>query len=39
MVKALYGTKPEGMKDIDWKKLDTNPVATIRLYLGDDVMY
>ena len=35
MVKALYGTKPEGMVDIDWKEL----VATIRLCLRDDMMY
>jgi hypothetical protein len=39
MVKALYGTKPEGMADIDWKELEAKAVATIRLCLGDDVMY
>jgi hypothetical protein len=39
MVKALYGTKPEGMTDIDWKELEAKAVATIRLCLGDDVMY
>jgi hypothetical protein len=39
MVKALYGTKPEGMTDIDWKGLEAKAVATIRLCLGDDVMY
>jgi hypothetical protein len=39
MVKALYVTKPEGMADIDWKELEANAVATIRLCLGDDVMY
>jgi hypothetical protein len=39
MVKVLYVTKPEGMADIDWKELEANAVATIRLCLGDDVMY
>jgi hypothetical protein len=39
MVKALYETKPKGMADIDWKKLEAKAVATIRLCLGDDVMY
>jgi hypothetical protein len=39
MVKALYGTKLEGMADIDWKKLKAKVVATIRLCLGDDMMY
>jgi hypothetical protein len=39
MVKALYGTKPEGMVEIDWKELEAKAVATIRLCLGDDVMY
>jgi hypothetical protein len=39
MVKTLYGTKPEGMADIDWKELEVKVVATIRLCLGDDVMY
>jgi hypothetical protein len=39
MVKALYGTKPEEMADIDWKELEVKAVATIRLCLGDDVMY
>ena len=39
MVKALYGTKPEGMVDIDWKELEAKAVATIWLCLGDDVMY
>jgi hypothetical protein len=39
MVKALYGTKPEGMVDIDWKELEAKAVATILLCLGDDVMY
>jgi hypothetical protein len=39
MVKVLYGTKPEGMADIDWKELEANAVATIRLCLEDDVMY
>jgi hypothetical protein len=39
MVKALYGTKPEGMTDIDWKELEAKAVTTIRLCLGDDVMY
>jgi hypothetical protein len=39
MVKALYGTKLEGMADIDWKELEAKAVATIRLCLGDDVMY
>jgi hypothetical protein len=39
MVKALYGTKPEGMEDIDWKELKARAVATIQLCLGDNVMY
>jgi hypothetical protein len=39
MVKVLYGTKPEGMADIDWKELEAKAVATIQLCLGDDVMY
>ena len=39
MVKALYGLKPEGMADIDWKELEVKTVATIRLCLGDNVMY
>ena len=39
MVNALYGTKPEGMVDIDWKELEVKAVASIQLCLGDDVMY
>jgi hypothetical protein len=39
MVKALYGTKPEGMADIDWKEFKAKAVATIQLFLGYDVMY
>ena len=39
MVKALYETKPEGMTDIDWKELKAKAMATIQLFLGDDVMY
>ena len=39
MVKVLYGSKPEWMADIDWKELEAKAVATIRLCLGDDVMY
>jgi hypothetical protein len=39
MVSALYETKPEGMTNIDWKELEAKAVATIRLCLGDDVMY
>jgi hypothetical protein len=39
IVKALYGTKPNGMAVIDWKELEAKAVATIRLCLGDDVMY
>jgi hypothetical protein len=39
MVKVLYGTKPEGMADIHWKELEAKAVATIRLCLGDDMMY
>ena len=39
IVKALYGSKPEGMADIDWKELEAKAVATIWLCLGDDVMY
>jgi hypothetical protein len=38
-VKALYGTKLDGMADIDWKELEAKAVATIRLCLGDDMMY
>jgi hypothetical protein len=33
MVKALYGTKPDDMSDIDWKELEARAVATIRLCL------
>jgi hypothetical protein len=39
MVKALYETKLEGMADIDCKELEAKAVATIRLCLGDNVMY
>jgi hypothetical protein len=39
MAKVLYGTKPKGMADIDWKELEAKAVATIRLCLGDDVIY
>jgi hypothetical protein len=39
MVMVLYGTKPEGMVDIDWKELEAKAMATIRLCLEDDVMY
>ena len=39
MVKALYGTKPEEMADIDWKELEAKVVATILFCLIDDVMY
>ena len=39
MVKALCGSKPEGMVDIDWKELEAKAVVTIWLCLGDDVMY
>ena len=39
MVKALYGSKPEGMADIDWKELEAKAVATIQICLGDDVTY
>jgi hypothetical protein len=39
MVNALYGTKLEGMSKIDWKELEAQAVATIRLCLGDDIMY
>jgi hypothetical protein len=39
MVKVLYGTKSEGMEDINWKELEARAVAIIRLCLGDDVMY
>jgi hypothetical protein len=39
MVKALYGTKPDDMSNIDWKELEVKAVATIWLCLGDDVMY
>ena len=39
MIKALYGSKPEGMANIDWKELEAKAVATIQLCLGDDVMY
>jgi hypothetical protein len=33
MVKALYGTKPERMVDINWKELEAKTVVTIRLCL------
>ena len=39
MVKALYGTKLEGMANIDWKELEAKAVATSQLCLRDDVMY
>jgi hypothetical protein len=39
MVKALYGRKPKGMAEIDWKELEAKAVATIWFCLGDDVMY
>ena len=39
MMKASYGTKLEGMADIDWKEQEAKAVATIRLCLRDDVMY
>jgi hypothetical protein len=39
MVKALYGTKPDDMADLDGRELEAKAVATIRLCLGDDVMY
>jgi hypothetical protein len=39
MVKALYGTKPDDISDIDWKELEARAVATIWLCLEDDVMY
>jgi hypothetical protein len=39
MMKALYGTKPNGMADIDWKELEAKAVATIRLCMGNNVMY
>ena len=39
MVQALYRTKPYGIVDIDWKELEAKAVATIQLYLRDDVMY
>ena len=39
MVNALYGTKLEGMADVDWKELEAKVVTTIWLCLGDDVMY
>jgi hypothetical protein len=39
MVKSLYRTKPKGMLDIDWKELKAKALATIRLCLGNDVMY
>ena len=31
--------KPEGIANIDWKELEAKVVATIRLCLGDDMMY
>jgi hypothetical protein len=37
--KALYETKPDDISDIDWKEHEAKVMATIRLYLGDDVMY
>jgi hypothetical protein len=39
MVKALYGTKPDGMADIDWKELEAKAMDTIWLCLRDGMMY
>ena len=39
MIKTLYGSKPEGMTDIDWKELEAKAVTTIQLCQGDDMMY
>jgi hypothetical protein len=39
LVKALYGTEPDDMPNIDWKEREVKAVATILLCLGDDVMY
>jgi hypothetical protein len=39
MVNALYETKLEWTADIDWNELEAKAVATIRLCLGDDMMY
>ena len=39
MVKALYGTKPESMEEVDWKELEAKAMAVIRLCLADDVIY
>ena len=38
-MKALYGTKPESMEEVDWKELEAKAVAVIRLCLANDVMY
>ena len=39
MVKVLYGMRPEGISNIDWKEFEAKAVATIWLFLGDRVMY
>jgi hypothetical protein len=39
MVKSLYRMKPKGMLDVYWKELEAKALATIRLCLGNDVMY
>ena len=39
MMKALYEMTIKGMLDIDWKDLEAKAMATIRLFLEDDVMY
>lgn len=38
-VKSLYGKQPEGIDDMDWKELQVKVVATIKIYLADDVIY
>ena len=39
MMKALYEMTIKGMPDIDWKDLEAKAMATIWLFLEDDVMY
>lgn len=39
MLKALYRKKLIVMDNIEWEEYEIKVVASIRLYLADDVMY
>lgn len=39
MVKALFGKKPEGPLDANWKQLEAQTVGTIWLFLADEITY